>query len=172
MTNSKAEQLRQEARELEQAKEESFERCDTDGFLSQWAFGISAQERRQQAAIEENGGVWDFTVLTWADSGEMVEARIIPTKFGHSWIVSDAVAEQIGRKFVPIDDSHVDPADWDDWRGKQGRSRVQERLGLVQSTREMKAKAKVFGSGTGLAGAASCYVGVVCIDDQYWGWQD
>ena len=40
-----AQEYRNEAAELHNRVEESFERCDTDGFLSQWANGISAIDR-------------------------------------------------------------------------------------------------------------------------------
>ena len=63
-TNKTAEQLRAEASRMAQEAADSFARCDTDGFLSQWAMDLGARERRAQAAIVEAGGVCEFPALT------------------------------------------------------------------------------------------------------------
>ena len=171
---SKADDLRDAARKSYQDAEESFQRCDTDGFVSQWASGLNGAVLNLQADIEENDGKSWFTVLTEIETGRMLEARIISTRYGASWILSDKEEAEFGRKFVPVDDSD-DLEDPDGLPGNRRarRSRVQKDLGLIQSQRLMKAKAKIVGgSGRGLSGASTCYAGVVCIDDEYWGWQD
>src|SRR5690606_26317917 len=59
----KAEELREMARGRDREAADSFDRCDTDGALSQWASGINAQKYRLQADIAENGGMWEFPAL-------------------------------------------------------------------------------------------------------------
>lgn len=85
--NARAEQLRDEANEAEGRAADSWERSDTDGFVSQWASGITAREKRAQATIEENGGTATFPGLF--KDGERVRAKIIPTKFGTCWAMLD-----------------------------------------------------------------------------------
>lgn len=84
-----AEEYRDMARGQERAKEESFDRCDTDGFLSQWAHGVLARQYLLAADIAENGGVDDFPALFDLD-GTIVPAKIVKTKFGSKWLVLDS----------------------------------------------------------------------------------
>jgi len=81
-----ATELRARANAHDLAAEESFQRCDTDGFLTQWAHGINGQLDRAKANIAEAGGVWQFerTVLVTLD-GEATDAREVKTKFGYRW---------------------------------------------------------------------------------------
>lgn len=72
-----AKEYRKMAEDAEQQSADSFERCDTDGFLSQWASGLTAQKYRLQANIEDNGGAAWFVGL-YAGS-ERVPAKQIPT---------------------------------------------------------------------------------------------
>jgi hypothetical protein len=68
----------------DQEAHDSFERCDTDGFLSQWASGLMAQQHRLAATIAENGGRHSFQAL-FDTEGNLVPAKLVPTKFGTSW---------------------------------------------------------------------------------------
>jgi hypothetical protein len=79
-------QLRAQANERDRAAEESFQRCDTDGFLSQWAAGLTAQELRMKAQVADAGGMWTFarTMLVTLD-GEATDAREVKTRFGYRW---------------------------------------------------------------------------------------
>jgi len=81
--------LRAEAAQHEQDKADSFERCDTDGFLSQWASGCTAALKRVQASIVEAGGNAEFPALFDLD-GNPVPAKLIDTKFGTSWGVFES----------------------------------------------------------------------------------
>jgi hypothetical protein len=136
---------RQRAAECEARVEESYQRSDTDGFLSQWANGLEAQRLHAQADIDERSGVSDFPALFGAD-GERIDARLIHGQYGMVWILDNEVAERFGRRFIPYDGSHEE--------GISGRSRVQSNLGLVQQYEEAPAKAIITGSGTGLSGNA------------------
>lgn len=82
----KVAKLRAAAATAEKQKQESYERSDTDGFMSQWASGLSAQESLMKAELEENAGKAEFTALFDRD-GNMVPAKLIDTKYGQAWAV-------------------------------------------------------------------------------------
>lgn len=149
----RAKKLRQQAADHVEAAERSFERCDTDGFLSQWAHGLRAQQLRTQAEIEEDGGLAPFPGLFDQD-GQRVDAKLINGQYGRVWLLATEAAARYGRRFIPYDGSHDD--------GLDGRSRVQVRLGLVQRYELAPAKAIITGSGTGLSGSA--WVTVIRVD--------
>lgn len=134
-----AEQLRQKAQEFRERAAESFHRCDTDGFLSQWASGISAQEMNLQADIIENGGKDCFNGLYDVD-GKRVPAKMIDGQFGMVWILREDASIRFGRKFIPV--------------SYEGRSRVQKALGLTEKKEWAPARACIKGRGHGLSGTA------------------
>ena len=82
------------------AARDSFERCDTDGFLNQWADRLAARKGALQAEIENNGGVAEFPAL-FTVAGEFVPAKIIVTKFGARWQVLTAEGKTTG-EFLPF----------------------------------------------------------------------
>lgn len=86
---AKAARLRSEARENLRQREESWERSDTDGFLSQWASGCMARLRETQAELLEAGEVSEFPALFDLD-GNMVAAKLINTRFGLAWALLDS----------------------------------------------------------------------------------
>ena len=142
--------LREEASaDLEKAQE-SFERCDTDGFLSQWALGLGSQKKSAQAKILENGGKSEFLGLYDA-VGTRVPAKLIRGKFGPVWLLRDDVEKSFGRKFIPS--SH-------------GASRIQKALGLKELAEIAPARAIITGTGHGLSGRA--WVEEIRIGDE-WG---
>jgi hypothetical protein len=155
MSNEKANELRQKAAELETRRNESFERCDTDGFVSQWASGLRAEELRTQAEIEENGGKATFWGLYEGD--RRVIAKLIsvtnprtPWKTNRVWLVDENDPVAVKRKFIPEGEN----------------SRVQKSLGLSERRELQTAKAGINGLGTGLSGSA--WVEVYRTGDQ-WG---
>jgi hypothetical protein len=81
---AKAEALRAKARGERRSAQESFDRCDTDGFLSQWASGICADRDDHAAQVAEMGGVWEFPAL-FDLQGNLVAAKVIKTSFGMRW---------------------------------------------------------------------------------------
>lgn len=152
-TNQNAETLRREADAHRQAAQDSFDRCDTDGFVSQWASGIMARLADARARLAENGGRAIFTGLYEGD--RRVIAKVVQTRFGSSWMLDDAEAAKFGRKFIPLQ-SH------------NGRSRVQAQLGLSERDEWQTAAANTAGGGTGLAGACSVFVETYRTGDK-WG---
>jgi hypothetical protein len=104
--------LRARAVASRKASQESYERCDTDGFLSQRASDTMAMVWNAQASLIESGKTYIFIGLY--HNGRRVAAKQIPTKFGYTWLLRDDEAAIFGRKFIPIGN----------------KSRVQKELGL------------------------------------------
>ena len=80
----KADDYRLLARLAEERRAESFERCDTDGFLSQFALSVQANEYRKWADLAENNYQDYFETLADME-GNLVPCRKIETKFGLSY---------------------------------------------------------------------------------------
>ena len=119
------------------AQHESRERCDTDGFVSQWAHGICGEEIRTKAEIARNNGLATFNGLF--EGNRRIKARVIQTRFGSSWLLHEDEADLIakrGKQFLPT--------------GKT--SRVLKSMGLEQREETAPAWATLDGSGTGLSG--------------------
>lgn len=144
-----AQTLRDQAAAHRAAASESFERSDTDGFLSQWASDITGRKLSMEADIVEKGGKWTFPALFDAD-GNLVPAKFVKTQFGYAWgILSDEndLHSRFSGWFSPSKAST--PAKRTAANLKKGF-----RVGIVLAP----ARAEIGGSGRGLAGAASCYV--------------
>jgi hypothetical protein len=141
-TNTKAADLRQQAIQHDTDAHESFERCDTDGFLSQWASGQMANLRRTQATLAEHGDTWTFarTILTRADGSIVDDAREVTTRYGQRWRsdsenvwlpVRPKRATTLGKRgFAEVEIVEVAPAAAIHWapagaRGLSGASSVQ-----------------------------------------------
>ncbi len=73
---AEAEREAERAAESLRSAEESFERCNTDGFLSQYCSGLSARLHEARAEIARNGGQDQFVAL-FTLPGERVRARVI-----------------------------------------------------------------------------------------------
>lgn len=148
------ERLETEAKRSRVLAEESFQRSDTDGFLSQWAHNITADKNRNQIEILRNGGYAEFPVLVDADDNVVADKIYsFPNKFrGYGnverWRLPDDLAAKVGRRWIPT-------------AGYSGKSRIQKQLGLHESTRWFPAEAKICGNGTGLSGCANAYVAAV-----------
>lgn len=140
---AKAAELRAKAAKRYQDAADSFARCDTDGFVSQAASTLSAQKLELEAQILMNGGMAEFTGLYEGD--RRVAARLVTSRFGTSWCLSDEESDKFGRKFIPFG----------------SRSRIQKQLGLQERLERAPAKAEIVGSGKGLSGLASARVAAV-----------
>ena len=69
-------QLRKQASEWQRREEESFQRCDTDGSVSQWCHSISARDNARAAALSDNSNLAVFQVLLDSATGEVVANTI------------------------------------------------------------------------------------------------
>lgn len=95
-----AEELREKANRSTQRERESFERCDTDGFVSQFCDGLYARLYLRQAEIAEAGGMAEFdTVYTL--EGERVPVKRINGRYGPCWAILDADGKFTG-EFLSI----------------------------------------------------------------------
>ena len=120
-----------------QKAHDSFERCDTDGFVSQWASGITAELNREKARICRQEGLDTFTGLYSGDT--RVRAKKVNSRYGTAWLIDDCDQHLTGgRAFIPV--------------GKG--STVQRKLGLSERPELAPAWACTAGNGEkGLAGA-------------------
>lgn len=140
---ARVETLRAEQQAARQRREESWARSDTDGFLSQWANGVTDQHIEAQIKVLENGGYHRFAVVVDADGNVVAERQQYFPKFNAPWLtepkwrVRDEYVERVGRKWLPVG----------------ANSRVQKQLGLSEQTFWFPAVAKVAGKGTGLSGS-------------------
>jgi hypothetical protein len=144
--------LKAKAAQHEQNAADSFESCDTDGFLSQWASGLSAQQARKQAEIEEAGGIATFFTESLIDAdGNPIAAKQLHGQYGYYWALLDESGQFTGT-FASA--------------GKKGPTSKLAKLGLTETKTYFTApaKAKIMGSGKGLAGAASCHTGIAPTD--------
>lgn len=146
--SEQGDKLRAEAAAAEQRAADSFERCDTDGFLSQWASGITAEQKRKQAAIEDNGGVWNHPALFDLD-GKRVRAKLIPGKFGTCWAFCDANDQFTGQFITAF----------------PKREATMVKKGYREGEESVRSKAVLKGRGTGLSG--SCWVAIARLDKGY-----
>ena len=74
------------ARESDIAKAESFERCDTDGFLSQWAHQQMQGRYLDMARIADDGGTVSRVALFDLD-GNPVTMKTVSGRYGESWFI-------------------------------------------------------------------------------------
>lgn len=150
MTSAKTPaELRASAAEDFARAEESFQRVDTDGFLSQWALGITGREKLLQASIDENGGTSEFVGL-FNEKGERIKAKLVRVydnyKFTHvsKWIILDDDDKAIHW----INRTTADVGEKPSPRSKMGQ------LGLHEEYETAPAKAFIDGVGRGLSGNA------------------
>lgn len=151
-----ADQLREEANQADRRAHESWERSDTDGFLSQWASGITARKLRLEAQILEDGGA-KFPGLFVSETGERVKAKIINGQYGQVWMLLDSEGNKT--EFVGRPDCEMGTAP--SARTKMGK------LGLYEDWEMAPAKAEIAANGTGLSGAATAYVRASRTDGGY-----
>lgn len=81
-------QWRASARRSRKEAHDSFERSDTDGYLSQWASQTVAREYDLKAELAANDSHWEFDALLDMD-GRPVPAKHIESKYGWSWALMD-----------------------------------------------------------------------------------
>ena len=83
-----AAEYRAEAQAERLASQASFERCDTDGALSQWGSDMMAAVNHVLAELAEQGGMAEFVVLCDLQ-GQEVRARVVSSKYGACWALCD-----------------------------------------------------------------------------------
>jgi hypothetical protein len=96
---TEAQRLRAEAAASARRSAESWERSDTDGYLSQWASNSMARRYRMCAELCDNHGLAEHTALFDLD-GNLVSTRKVDGPYGWSWLTTDAHVNAGGRRFV------------------------------------------------------------------------
>lgn len=77
---------REEAAKCYRRSADSWERSDTDGFLSQWASDVMAQRYNLLAKVAEDGGKAAMARLADAEGNVIEGARYVETRYGWSWV--------------------------------------------------------------------------------------
>lgn len=132
-----AAEWREEGYGYNRRRNESFDRCDTDGFLSQWADGIHANLCERKAELAANGALSTFTGLYRKADGKRIRAKKIDSRFGTCWAIVGADGRFTGQ-FFPTGPN----------------SRKQRQAGLEERPETAQAKALIVGEGRGLSGRA------------------
>lgn len=139
-TNRKtAAEYRADAAAIGARRLESIDRCDTDGFVSQWASGLSMLLAEKHARLAEAGFVAEFDGLYQGD--RRVAAKRIGGNFGLQWLLAPsetALIAKRGKPYLPVG----------------GYSRVLRALGLSERLEMAPAWAGYGGRGHGLSGSA------------------
>lgn len=143
---------REQAAEKAQAAQESWETSDTDGFVSQWAHNVRQRELLLKADVADAGNTWLFPALRNKESGDVVPARLLDTRYGSSWAVFGSAEEANERDSVVRE-----------WVGTGERAIAKRGYELVWQRRP--ARVVVSGSGQGLGGATSVQPIVIPDDD-------
>lgn len=148
-----ADRLDEAAAQKRRDAEESFQRCDTDGFLSQWASGLGASERNLQAAILRNGGTSVFRGLYY--KGQRLKAKQISfqDRYSYGWVTKwlcdtdDPLTLEAtqGRKWLPT-------------RSYGSKSNVQNKLGVYEANERDWAWVKI--KGQDKVSCAACIIRV------------
>ena len=147
-----AQVLRQRAAAHRQDAADSWERSDTDGFLSQWSSGLQASVAELAAQVAEAGGRMPQTALFDLD-GNLVAAKIVPTKFGTAWMLLDGDNGFESQCIGWVNRSRAAKA--------KTRNANMAKRGYAEGIVLAPVRAQICGgSGTGLSGAASCYAGL------------
>lgn len=152
---TKADEYLELARQREQERHESFERSDTDGFLTQWSAGLNAELYREKARIEQDNGYSEFYGLYEGTRRVLAKQvrkfnRFAPWVVEYQWMVHRDDPVYKTRKYIPTGEN----------------SRIQKALGLSEKKELQKSFARLDSVGTGLSG--HCWVGVHRIGDE-WG---
>ena len=139
-----AQDFRDDAKASRKRREASWNRADTDGFLSQWSSDLGARLSNTKADLLDSDKLGKFPGLFEGD--RRVKAREITTRFGTSWLLHEDEADLIARRgkvFLP-------------WGP---RSRIHKSLGLSVRT-ELAPAWACFGGGEGKGLSGCCNVHV------------
>ena len=144
-----AEQWRAEAAEMFAKREESWDRSDTDGFVSQWALGSLSQSYSLCAELAEADGLTEVCALFDLD-GELVPSVHGWGDYGEYFAVLDNEERGCRRFFSPS--KAKNPA----IERKNNAAK-----GFYIGTVKTAGKVELLGKGTGLAGCANSYNAIV-----------
>lgn len=147
----RADDLRAQARGNLRERYRSQEESDTDGFVSQWASGITAAELEMKADLIESGGSYERDLLFDLD-GNLVLAKEIQTRYGWAWMILDPDRPK-GPALAFFNESKA--------KKPETKVKTDARKGYYVGRAMVKGYVKILASGTGLSGAASAYPGIL-----------
>lgn len=124
-------------RYYQEKRAESFERCDTDGFLTQYFDGVNADVARLAAEIAAHGGYALHLGLFSSKTGARVPAVLVDGDYGPQWRLCDPTTGSYLNEWV------------NDTRGPKG---ALAKRGWVVLGEWAKSEAKIVGEGRGLSG--------------------
>lgn len=143
----------EKAAEAERRRAESWERSDTDGAVSQWASGMTAELERTRAKIAADGGKAEFSALFDTD-GNLVPAKRVKTQYGMAWgLLSDPDDPRSSFTGWVSESRAATPE-----KRAQAMERKGYRVGKVKAPAGAELSAPE--GATGLSGASSVYVKV------------
>jgi hypothetical protein len=158
---AKADSYRQQAADSRKRAYESYQNSDTDGFVSQWASGITADELIMKAELIEDGGSYERDLL-FDLQGNLILAKEIETQFGYAWAILDPEHPR-GRFLGFFNESKA--------RKQETKIKNDAKKGYYVGRGRVKGYVKIFASGTGLSGAASARPGIApWFDDETGGY--
>jgi hypothetical protein len=131
-------QAQAEAARLAAKREESFNRCDTDGFLTQYFDGVKSAVNQIGARIARDGGLAVHPGLYDVATGERVPAVLVEGRFGPQWQLCDPATGRALPEWI---------AD------RRGPKAALAKRGWVVLGEWAKSEAKLCGEGCGLSGS-------------------
>lgn len=143
-TSKTADEWRAMAKGRKQDAADSFDRSDTDGFVSQWASGVNARLYDLLADLADNGGIEELDWIFDAATDQPIENwKWISTRYGSSILIPGAEYGD-GRFFNPSN-------------AKKGADRLKrdKAKGFYWGVVKTEVVAMLAGSGKGMAGALS-----------------
>lgn len=141
------ESARVDAKRHSDSAAESFARCDTDGFVTQFVSTLSSEKAKVIAEVAATGGCDVFACLTDLN-GNLVstDLRSVRSKFHYGyervWVVKRPGSRRA------------------EWVNDPKRDSTLEKKGLKRQWVVAPAEVYIAGHGTGLSGLASCRVSV------------
>lgn len=132
----------------------SFERSDTDGFLSQWASDMTARKHLMCADLARDGGIREFPA-PFDLEGNLINALFIKTQYGWTWLLRTVPHWWKGKPFL-------NPS-----RALKGavRRRNDSAKGIAMGTVRTRAEVRTGGSGKGMSGAVGMHYFVSRVPD-------
>lgn len=146
----RADDLRRQAAESRKRAHESWERSDTDGFVSQWASNITSDELIMKAELIEAGGSYERDLLFDLE-GNLILAKEIETRYGWTWMILNPDNPK-GQALGFFNESKT--------KSPVTREKNNAAKGYYVGRGMVKGYVKIFASGTGLSGAASARPGI------------
>jgi len=130
------------AKDKEKQVNDSIDSSDTDGFLSQWASALGAQQDMLRAELAANDGYAEFPALFDTD-GNLIPAKLINTTYGNAWglLPGNDPTESFTSYFNPSKA-----------RGESQRISNDAKKGYYVGTVSVLSAVGTSGSGTGLSG--------------------